>query len=123
MRYSCRFRPYPENPMLSNQTHRKVALLLLLAALQSACGNNRADPAAEATGEGAGAAVPSTTVAPAEAAAREAMVTTANPYATRAGITMLEAGGNAVDAAIAAHLVLGPGRAPEFRHRRRRLSC
>jgi gamma-glutamyltranspeptidase/glutathione hydrolase len=35
------------------------------------------------------------------------MVTTANPYATRAGIAMLEQGGNAVDAAIAAHLVLG----------------
>ena len=36
-----------------------------------------------------------------------AMATTANPYATDAAIVMLERGGHAVDAAIAAHLVLG----------------
>ena len=36
-----------------------------------------------------------------------AMVTAANPYAADAGIAMLKAGGNAVDAAIATHLVLG----------------
>ena len=36
-----------------------------------------------------------------------AMVTAANPYAADAGMDMLEAGGNAVDAAIATHLVLG----------------
>jgi gamma-glutamyltranspeptidase/glutathione hydrolase len=36
-----------------------------------------------------------------------AMATTANPYATDAAISMLEKGGHAVDAAIAAHLVLG----------------
>ena len=36
-----------------------------------------------------------------------AMVTAANPYAADAGIAILEAGGNAVDAAIATHLVLG----------------
>jgi len=35
------------------------------------------------------------------------MATTANPYATDAAIAMLEQGGHAVDAAIAAHLVLG----------------
>ena len=35
------------------------------------------------------------------------MVTAANPYAADAGIAILEAGGNAVDAAIATHLVLG----------------
>ena len=35
------------------------------------------------------------------------MVTAANPYAADAGIAMLGAGGNAVDAAIATHLVLG----------------
>ncbi|WP_235830176.1 gamma-glutamyltransferase [Algihabitans albus] len=42
----------------------------------------------------------------AEAPAR-AMVSAANPHATRAGVAMLEAGGSAVDAAIAAQLVLG----------------
>ena len=36
-----------------------------------------------------------------------AMATTANPHATDAAIEMLEKGGHAVDAAIAAHLVLG----------------
>jgi len=36
-----------------------------------------------------------------------AMAATANPYATDAAISMLEQGGHAVDAAIAAHLVLG----------------
>lgn len=36
-----------------------------------------------------------------------AIATTANPYATDAAILMLEQGGHAVDAAIAAHLVLG----------------
>ena len=46
------------------------------------------------------------TEAPAPAP-REAMVTSANPHATAAGIRMLEAGGSAVDAAIATHLVLG----------------
>jgi gamma-glutamyltranspeptidase/glutathione hydrolase len=36
-----------------------------------------------------------------------AVAATANPYATDAAISMLEQGGHAVDAAIAAHLVLG----------------
>jgi gamma-glutamyltranspeptidase/glutathione hydrolase len=39
--------------------------------------------------------------------ARHAMVATANPHATQAGLQMLERGGSAVDAAIAAQLVLG----------------
>jgi gamma-glutamyltranspeptidase/glutathione hydrolase len=37
---------------------------------------------------------------------RQALISSANPHATRAGVEILEAGGNAVDAAIAAHLVL-----------------
>ncbi len=39
--------------------------------------------------------------------AKGAMVTAANPYAVDAGIEILKAGGSAVDAAIATHLVLG----------------
>ena len=39
--------------------------------------------------------------------AHGAMAATANPYATDAAIEMLSQGGHAVDAAIAAHLVLG----------------
>ena len=38
---------------------------------------------------------------------RGAMASVANPHATRAAAAMLEAGGHAVDAAIAAHAVLG----------------
>jgi gamma-glutamyltranspeptidase/glutathione hydrolase len=70
---------------------RSHALILLLCPLVFGCGNV---PYADDTTSGA-------------EGAREAMVTTANPYATEAGIAMLEAGGTAVDAAIAAHLVLG----------------
>ena len=47
------------------------------------------------------------------------MMVSANPWATRAGDEMLRAGGSAVDAAIAAQLVLN-GRAAVLRHRRRR---
>ena len=42
-----------------------------------------------------------------DAWAHGAMAATANPYATDAAIAMLSQGGHAVDAAIAAHLVLG----------------
>jgi gamma-glutamyltranspeptidase/glutathione hydrolase len=42
-----------------------------------------------------------------EVRARRDMVATANPHATRAGLGMLERGGTALDAAIAAQMVLG----------------
>lgn len=75
---------------------RHLALLLLLAGLQTACGRQ----AEEQTDASTAPPEPSTV-------ARQAMVASANPHATRAGVAMLEAGGSAVDAAIAAHLVLG----------------
>ena len=40
-------------------------------------------------------------------ASRQEMIVTANPLATRAGAAILAAGGNAIDAAIAAEAVLG----------------
>jgi gamma-glutamyltranspeptidase/glutathione hydrolase len=43
----------------------------------------------------------------AQPAPARAMVAAANPHAARAGVDMLEAGGSAIDAAIAAQLVLG----------------
>ena len=69
----------------------------LLSLLLVACG-----PAQEQAADPAQPATPMDVPA-----VREAMVNTANPHATEAGVQMLEAGGSAVDAAIAAHLVLG----------------
>jgi len=77
--------------MIGKQVRRVGALIVALAL--SACA------VSSVPGDGPGR----------EPAARrgEAMATAANPYAVRAAVEILEAGGNAVDAAIAAELVLG----------------
>lgn len=87
---------------------RAVAVLLAASGLLPAC-------ATAAPGPAAPAAAPAAT--PPEAAsglrsvvavtARRRMVVTANPLATRAADEVLDAGGDALDAAIAAQLVLG----------------
>lgn len=83
--------------MLSLDLARTPILALLLVSLQFGCGQPEAPDAEQATAAEVGQAP----------ALGEGMVTTANPLATAAGVAMLEAGGSAVDAAIAAHLVLG----------------
>lgn len=45
--------------------------------------------------------------APVSVWSKGAMASIANPYATQAAVMMLKKGGHAVDAAIAAHAVLG----------------
>ena len=71
--------------------------LLLLALLLVPAPNGRAEPMPEG---------PSGVAANAQARGREFMVATANPHATRAAEAILARGGSAVDAAIAAQLVL-----------------
>lgn len=68
------------------------ALALLAACAEAPAPAPRPEPAAEST---------------ARSASQEAMAVTANPHATDAAAAMLAEGGHAVDAAIAAHAVLG----------------
>lgn len=73
---------------------RQSAILLTTVHFATSCSTaNNAGPDAEAP--------------PTRAWDRGAMVTAAEPYAVEAAIEMIEKGGHAVDAAIAAHAVLG----------------
>ncbi|RLQ20577.1 gamma-glutamyltransferase [Seongchinamella sediminis] len=74
--------------LLTSRLARAAGLLLLLSV--TACSSPSADSVARQPGWDKGA-----------------MVTAANPHATAAGMAMLRRGGHAVDAAIAAHAVLG----------------
>ena len=76
-------------------TYRFFALITCLAALNTAC-SREPNPQPIAVAQ-----------AGTDAWQLGAMAVTANPYATDAAERMLQAGGHAVDAAIAAHLVLG----------------
>ena len=77
----------------------KVYITVLFALVVAACSSHDGtDPLS---------AVPVKSAVEASAWNRGAMVVAANPHATNAAIAMLERGGHAVDAAIAAHAVLG----------------
>lgn len=70
--------------------HKTTLIILTLVATLTACVSHSDNTAHEVSSWNKGA-----------------MAATANPYATDAAISILEQGGHAVDAAIAAHLVLG----------------
>ncbi|WP_293759762.1 gamma-glutamyltransferase [uncultured Aquitalea sp.] len=71
-----------------------LALAALLAAPAAMADNARPEAASGFTGKQA-------------VRARQFIITTANPYASEAGLAMLKRGGSAIDAAIAAQMVLG----------------
>lgn len=80
---------------------REITLSILAAALLAACGSTT-EPHAEPAD-----AVGSATQSSKPEWRHGAMVSAANPYAVDAAAKILSAGGHAVDAAIAAHAVLG----------------
>ena len=80
------------------------ALVLVAALTLAACARHEppvADPAAAPEGLSQAMGAPS-----APAAARRHMIAAANPHASEAGLEILRAGGSAVDAAIAAQMML-----------------
>ncbi len=74
-----------------------VLILLLLSSVQALAIDTRAEPEAASNRR-----LP----APKTATARHQMIVAANPHASRAGLATLQQGGSAIDAAIAAQLVL-----------------
>lgn len=85
---------------------RRVGPACLALALLGGCVGMPAGPGAgvesgQATPEAGSGYIPKTAVA-----TRKSMVVAANPLATHAGLTILQAGGSAVDAAIAVQMVL-----------------
>jgi gamma-glutamyltranspeptidase/glutathione hydrolase len=89
--------------MAAYRVSLRLLLCMAFAFTQVSCGSNRLATAHDATT----ATVTTASAAPQAGQPRTGMVNTANRYATDAGVAILEAGGSAVDAAIAAHLVLG----------------
>jgi gamma-glutamyltranspeptidase/glutathione hydrolase len=82
-------------------TQKKFACVLLACVLLVACAPfDTANQGASDAGASGGSAAPGSWN-------RGAIVTAANPHAVDAAIEMLQKGGHAVDAAIAAHVVLG----------------
>ncbi|HEY3459875.1 MAG TPA: gamma-glutamyltransferase, partial [Casimicrobiaceae bacterium] len=84
--------------MSASRTLRAALALALACGTALACAQDATPVAPER---------PSGWIDKAPVTARRFLVATANPLATRAGVAVLKAGGNAADAAIAAQLVLG----------------
>lgn len=79
--------------------NRLIPLLTLLSLSLLGCTSDEQSPASDTQTD--------STLSTESTWSKGAMVSAGNPYASEAGLEMLEAGGSAIDAAIATHLVLG----------------